>query len=286
MVQTTFQWQAADGQTMFGRQWSTTDRPRAVVCIIHGLGEHSGRYDWAAQQLTHRGFEVAGFDHRGHGQSGGRRGDTPSYKAMLHDIALFCSRQRQRHLRLPLVLYGHSMGGALTLSYLLSRERQIRPAAAVVTGPALELPVPPVKRTLVRFLSAVLPHLCMANGIAAEALSREPEVVQAYQQDPLVHDRISLLLARYLLEKGQATLGNASRLDIPLLLMHGTADSVCRIEGSRRFAAAAPQARLVEWPECWHELHNEPEKEDVLHYAADWLDAALEPFDGPSETDV
>ncbi len=267
----TFRWQAADGQSMHGCIWPTEGEAKGTVCLVHGLGEHIGRYEHVAKALNEAGWDVAGFDQRGHGRSGGRRGVIPSYASLLDDTRLFLVRQRHRQQGKSVALYGHSMGGNLVLNFLLQKPGTDLPQKAIVTSPALQLPVSNSQIILSKWASKILPHVTMKNGIPASKLSRDRAVVEAYQQDPLVHDRISLLLAHCLFHYGEHAMNCGDAISVPTLLLHGRADAVCLIGGSETLATAASQIDFRTWEEGFHELHNEPNREEILQTIVQWL---------------
>jgi alpha-beta hydrolase superfamily lysophospholipase len=269
-------WNTADGLTLWARGWKPV-RPKATVCLVHGHGEHVGRYEHVAAALAQRDYALMGFDLRGHGRSGGARGHTPSYEALLEDIDEFCRQVAARQPGLPRFLYGHSMGGNLVINYALRRRPNLR--GVIATGPWLELAFqpPPLKVALGKLMNRLAPSFTQASGLETKALAHDAAVVQAYENDPLVHGQISARLFIAMYEAGQWALQHAAEFPLPLLLMHGDADRLTSAEASRRFAAAAPQGicTLRLWPGFYHEIHNEPEKEQVLQVLLDWLDTHL-----------
>jgi len=275
MKHTQLEWIAGDGIRFYGQTWEPDSPPRAVVALVHGLGEHSGRYAHVAEALNRAGYILAAFDLRGHGKSTGQRGHTPSYEALMEDIDRFLGEVEKRFPGRPRFLYGHSLGGNLVLNYVLRR----RPALAgvIATGPGLRssLEQQRVKVTLARLLSGLLPTMAMHSGLPAEALCHDPQVVQAYVNDPLVHDLATPRLAVEGLAAGRWAIEHAVDFPpIPLLLMHGGADAICLVESSRDFAAGVPgDCTLKIWEGFYHEVHNELEKEEVLGYLVAWLQA-------------
>lgn len=268
-------WQTADGLEIFGRCWQPDAEIRAVVCLVHGLGEHSGRYAHVAAALTAAGYALLGFDLRGHGRSAGLRGHTPSYKALLDDIALLLEQAERYFPGRPRFLYGHSLGGNLVLNYALRRRPQL--AGVVATGPWLRLAFEPsrVQVLLARTMDRLWPAFSQANGLEVTALARDPAVVQAYQDDPLVHDRVSARLFAVCYSAGLWALAHASEFPLPLLLMHGSADRLTSAAASQEFANRAPDCTFQLWDGFYHELHNEPEKDAVLARMLDWLGQRL-----------
>jgi len=268
-----FNWRTGDGLELYGREWPVAAEPRAVVALVHGLGEHCGRYGHVARALNDAGYALMAFDLRGHGRSAGPRGHTPSLAALMDDIELLLQQAGERFPGRPCFLYGHSLGGLLVLNYALRRRPAL--AGAIVTGPALRTPMEGqgFKVTLARLMSRLLPGLTMASGLPVEALSRDPAVVQAYVSDPLVHDRATARLAVELFSAARWALEHADEFPpVPLLIMHGGADRICLPEGSCDFAARVPgECTLKVWEGLYHEVHNEPEQHEVLRFMIEWL---------------
>jgi len=274
MEHSEFNWRTADGLQLFAQGWQPEGVPRAVVCLVHGLGEHSGRYAHVAAALTQAGYALLGFDLRGHGKSEGARGHAPSYDALRDDIAHLLEEAVQRFPFHPCFLYGHSLGGTLALNYALRRRPQL--AGVIATAPLLRTAfAPPAwKLTLGRLLYNLWPALPMGNELDPQGLSHDSEVVRAYSNDPLVHARISARLGMDMLWAGEWALEHAAEFPLPLLLMHGGADPLCSAEASRQFADRVPgDCTFKLWDGFYHEIHNEPEKEQVFDFMIAWLQA-------------
>lgn len=250
-------------------------RPRAVVLIVHGLGEHAWRYDALAERLNEWGFGVRAYDQRGHGDSGGARGVLPDDDALLIDLSEVMDDTR-RHLAnpwaCPLILFGHSMGGLVASTFVL---RQLAPVdGLVLSSPALDAGIGPLQKKLVQLLYRWAPNLALSNGLDARQISHDASVVQAYQQDRLVHDRISARLAHFIDTNGPPVVAAAPHWRVPTLLLYAGADRLVRPDGSRAFAAVAPHNKVTS--RClegqFHEIFNEADPS--LAYAAlkDWLD--------------
>jgi alpha-beta hydrolase superfamily lysophospholipase len=267
-------WKTSDGLQMYSKGWAPQGKPKATLCLVHGLGEHIGRYEHVAAALTEKGYALLGFDLRGHGKSAGPRGHTPSYDALMDDIAAFFDQTEARYPNLPRFLYGHSLGGNLALNYALRRKPTLR--GVIATGPLLKLAFEPPasKVSLGRMMNKIWPGFTQASGLETSALSHDVEVVRAYENDPLVHAKISARLFVDMYEAGLWALEHASEFPLPLLLMHGTADRLTSAEASRQFGEAeGKQVTLKLWDGWYHEIHNEPEKEQVFKVMTDWLDA-------------
>ncbi|HEX7975428.1 MAG TPA: alpha/beta hydrolase [Anaerolineales bacterium] len=263
----------ADGLPLFIQGWDPQDEPRAVVCLVHGLGEHSGRYTHLAEPLTRAGYALIALDLRGHGKSGGPRGHTPSFDALLDDIALLLQEAGKRYPDTARFLYGHSLGGLLVLNYVLRRKPML--AGVIATGAGLHssLEEQTLKVSFAKMMGKVLPTVTLATGLDPKDICRDPRVVAAYQNDPLVHDRSTLAMAKYNFEAMPYALTHASEFHLPLLLMHGTADRLTYLSGSQEFADQVPGCTLKLWDGLCHEIHNEPEQDQVFAFLLDWLDA-------------
>jgi acylglycerol lipase len=272
--------QTTDGLSLYFQGWEPESRPGAVVCLVHGLGEHSGRYAYVAAALNQAGYALLGFDLRGHGRSGGSRGHSPTRTAMLDDVDQLLVEAAARYSGRPRFLYGHSLGGGLVLCHALRccspEGRDPRDVAGVIaTGPTLRTAfAPPAwKQAVGKVTYNLLPAMSMPNGLDRSALSRDPQVVERYSNDPLVHDRVSARLGMDLLRDGECALARSAQFPVPLLLMHGSADRITSPEASREFAQRSDgKCTLKVWDGLYHEIHNEPEKEQVLEYMIRWLD--------------
>jgi acylglycerol lipase len=267
-----FRWRTSDGLQLFAQGWRPRGECRAVVCLVHGLGEHTGRYGHVAVALSRAGYALLGFDLRGHGRSEGQRGHAPSLDDLLDDMTRLLEEATQRFLGCPAFLYGHSLGGSLVLDFALRRRPHI--AGVIATGPLLRTAfTPPAwKTTLGRLLYGVWPTLSLTNGLDITGLSRDAAVVSAYANDPLVHDRVSARLGMDMLDSGEWALARASAFPLPLLLMHGGADRITSAEASRQFAESAPDSCTLRiWDGLYHEIHNEPEQRQVFDVLIEWL---------------
>ena len=267
-----FQLHTSDDLNLFGRGWEPDGSQRAVVCLVHGLAEHSGRYAHIGTALTRGGYALLSNDLRGHGKSEGQRGHSPSFSAIHDDTALLLAEADRRYPGQPKFLYGHSLGGSLVLDYVLQRRPQL--AGVIATGPLLRpgFDPPAWKIQLGKIMRSIIPSMTMFNEIDAQAVSRDPEVVRDYIDDPLRHDRISARLAIDMLETGLDILGKASGFPLPLLLMVGGSDRLVSVDACKEFAAKAGEmCTLRVWDGLYHEVHNEPEQEQVLDFLLKWL---------------
>jgi alpha-beta hydrolase superfamily lysophospholipase len=275
-----------DGLGLLTHIWPASQRApgtaRGVVVLVHGLGEHIGRYDHVARRLNGQGFNVVGYDHRGHGRSPGPRGGIAAEESLCADLGRVIYAAR-REFAGPLVLIGHSLGG-LIAGRFVAEGLQASPAtwwrevdALVMSSPALDAGTNAVQRFLLATVAPILPDLAVNNGLKVEWISRDPAVVQAYAADPLVHDRVTGRLGMFIARQGPAVIAAAPRWMTPTLLMWAGADRCVAPAGSAAFAAAAPAAVVTtqEWPALFHEIFNEPEQSAVLQQMSEWLDVQL-----------
>ncbi len=250
--------------------------PRAVIGIVHGLGEHHGRYDAIAAQFSAEGFAVYKYDHPGHGKSDGARGHAASYNLLLAGLERFLDHIGHSHPDLPILLWGHSMGGGIVINYLLRDGSDV--VGTVATAPFLSLPTAPPKMQMLmgRVMNRIYPSLTQTNGIDTKYLSRDPAEVKKYEDDPLVHPLISVRLAIELFAAGDWALDHANELSKPLLIMHGTQDRLTSHRGSRQFAERAGEGcTYLEYADAYHELHFDIIRDEVLQTMLEWMNTTL-----------
>lgn len=266
---------AADGDNLAIQDWPLEPGTplRGVVLLVHGLGEHAGRYDELARRLNSWGFAVRGYDQYGHGESGGVRGGLPSDNRLVDDLAdVLGSTRKRMDPATPLILLGHSMGGLVAARLVALGLARVE--GLVLSSPAFDPGLNAFQQFLLAVLPAIAPNLRVGNGVDPKWISHDPMVVQAYQQDRLVHDRISGRLARFIAEGGAATIAAASQWQVPTLLLYAGTDRLVSPNGSAAFARAAP-ARAVTahcFEDLYHEIFNELEREPVYARLQQWLD--------------
>ncbi len=280
---------ARDGEILALYHWQaeqSTKQPgdvgapsRGVVLLVHGLGEHAGRYDQVANKLRQWGFDVCAYDQRGHGESTGLPGTLPNSSALLDDLAEVVDNTRQQYPKLPLILLGHSLGGLVVSRFVSLSMRRVD--AVVLSSPALDAGLNIFQKLLLGVLPGMAPNLRVGNGLDPNYISRDPQVVRAYLADRRVHKKISPRLGQFIASAGPATVAAADRWSTPTLLMYAGADKLVNPAGSRRFAALAAESRAVKpgtvTAKCfdgyYHELFNEPQPAPVFGLLKSWLDA-------------
>jgi alpha-beta hydrolase superfamily lysophospholipase len=270
------QWESRDALELYTQKWEPENDIKGVICLVHGLGEHNGRYLHWAEKLVDAGYAALISDLRGHGKSGGQRGHTPSFDHYADDVSILLEAAAGSYPGKPVFLYGHSLGGLIVLYYLVQRRPEI--TGAVVTGPALHSAVAEqkVKVFLARLLGSIAPAGSMPSGLEQEAISSDLAVVETYRKDPLVHDRVSFGFGKQSLQAIDYVFNNASRINLPLLIMHGTDDRLAYASGVKELAELLPgDYTLKLWEGLYHEIHNETEQDEVFTYLKKWLDSKL-----------
>ena len=268
-----------DGLTLHLREWPLA-HAMGTVLIVHGLGEHIGRYAHVAAQLNAWGWRVAGHDHRGHGASAGPRGGLADADDLLRDLAQVIDAQRAAHPGQPLLLLGHSMGGTVAARFV-AEGVGAAPAAAwhrtvdglVLSSPALAADVSAVQTLLLAVAGRLAPNLRLGNGLQPAWVSRDADVVRAYVADPLNHDRITPRLARFILDAGACVRSRAREWTLPTLLLYAGSDRCVAPAGSAAFATAAPAGVVTTqvFEPLFHEIFNEPEQGEVFAALGAWL---------------
>jgi len=267
-----------DGLLLAGYQWPSKN-PNALLILIHGLAEHSGRYEHLIEFYNKNNFAIISMDLRGHGQSAGRHSFIPTAETVFKDLDVLLKEARQRYPLCPAVLYGHSMGGCIVLSYTLNRFRnetdQCPYQAVVVTGPWIRLagslqPPRPVF-SLIRTVSRIRPSLNIRLRFDPHRITRDEDIIDSYGKDNNIRRSATLSLAH-------SIGGVASKLDrkkcifyIPVLIEHGRADSITSHNASLRFSQRGKNIEFKSWPNCYHELHSEPEREEIFNFTLKWI---------------
>ena len=267
----------AAGAKLHLQKWLPDEQPKAIILLVHGYAEHAGRYHYFAGHCVAKGYAVFAIDHWGHGQSDGTPGYVPDF-SVFHDGVdqlLVCAKEEFPNL--PVMLVGHSMGGLISATYLLSNQSKF--LACVLSGPAIKAAEEPSAflKAVSGFLSRFFPKAGVLE-LDPNGVSRDPQVVADYLADPLVYNgKMGARLAAEMLNNMTDIQQNAGKISLPILLLHGQKDSLADAEGSKYLDAhiSSPDKTLIIYPELFHEIFNEPEKDAVLTDMTDWLDRQL-----------
>lgn len=280
MQVTTETFQGAGGLELTYQSWSPDPEldQRAVLVIVHGLGEHSGRYENLVKYLLPRGIAVYSFDLRGHGRSPGKRGHVNAWSEIREDLGAFLSLVGRQEGDLPRFLMGHSLGGLIVLEYILRQSGDAGLQGVIASGPGLSTEgLSPMLVKISGLLSRVWPTLSLPTGLDVPGISRDPAVVQAYQNDPLVHGKATPRSAVEAFAAIRWTLDHAAAWSLPLLVLHGEADRLVPAEASSAFFDRVPIAdkQRIEYAGGYHEPHNDINHEQVTADLENWLNRHL-----------
>lgn len=259
---------AQDGTGLFVRTWNPEGEAKAVIIHCHGIGEHCGRWDHVATFFNGHGYAFLGYDHRGHGRSKGQRGHIPTYETLMEELDLMMEKAQSIYPGLPIILYGHSWGGNHIANYLIRRQPDVH--GAILTAPWIKLPPEQMPSAFLGFLAMVMntiyPAFTEDNKIDVSMLSTDQSVGKAYAADPLVHGKVTASAYIKSSKAGEYALENASKVNVPMLILHGEDDKTTSPVASRAFADAhGDGAEYKTYPGMRHEIHNEIEKETVLN---------------------
>ncbi len=269
--------ESAPGRSAYWQAWLPPDRARAVVVIVHGLHEHSARYAHVGARLAGAGFAAYAADQRGHGRSDGRRANLERMALIVADLGSFVRFAAERHGGLPVFMVGHSLGGLIALQYATEPGTSLE--GLVLSGPLVAVTVgSALLKSLAGVLSAVVPDLGVATLDAEEKISRDPEVVRAYREDPLVYrGKVKARTGAEILVTTQRLPARLPQLSVPLLLLHGADDLICAPAGSTMVhdRVSSADKTLRRYQGLYHEVFNEPERGEVLTDLVRWLEQHL-----------
>ena len=254
--------------------------PRGLVLLLHGYGEHLGRYKHVISELVQHGYVVYGLDHRGHGRSGGIRASIERFGYFVDDAHMLVQLARARHPDLPRFVIGHSMGGLIATHYALRHQADLH--GLVLSGPALVIgdDVSPMMKRMGGVLARVVPHLPVVplSTSIESVLSRDPAIQEAFDSDPLTYKgQMRARLGHEMMQAAAAARARCAELTLPLLVMYGESDLLVNPSGAKQLYAEASShdKTLKSWPEARHEIYNELERNDVIAYTITWLDQHL-----------
>ena len=262
---------------LYAKAWLPEEQPKATICLVHGLGEHINRYNHVAAYFTFRDYAMLGFDNRGFGQSEGKKGHALSVEEYLEGIEYLIAESRKRFPNTPIFLYGHSMGGNLVLNYLIRKNPDIR--GVIASAPFITTDNPPASWliAIAKFMKNIAPGIRQDNGLNLADLSTDPKVIETYKADPLVHPHVTFGGAVTLFAGADYLVAYEGGINVPLLIMHGSADKITSPNGSKRFAKNVKgDITLKIWDGMFHEIHNEPDQKQVFDEMATWMKVKLE----------
>jgi acylglycerol lipase len=263
--------------SIYFQSWLPESEPKAVLLIVHGLAEHSGRYMNIVNHFVPLGYAVYGIDHLGHGQSDGMRVYVERFEDYTNTLKIYFDMIRRWQPEKPIFLVGHSMGGLISAVYLLDHQSEL--IGAVLSGAAVKVPsnITPVIHAVGKMLSALMPKLGML-GLEVDGVCRDPAVVQAYISDPLVHKgKITARLAAEMLKAMQRVSAEATKITLPIMVVQGSADRVVDPAGAQMLydAVSSADKEIRIYDGFYHEVFNEPEHDEVLRDVEIWLAAHL-----------
>jgi alpha-beta hydrolase superfamily lysophospholipase len=263
--------------TKFYGQYYKPKIVKAIVVLVHGMGEHSKRYEKNVIPVYNQNsIAVLTYDQFGHGKTSGKRGHNPGFDRVLSCLEEMLLKVKSIFGEKPTFLYGHSMGGNVVINYLLKNNSNL--TGAIVTSPFLKLAFKPPswKLSVGKLLQKIAPSITMGNELELNAISRDANEVEAYKNDPLVHDKISPNYSVVFMETGEWAISNANKLNVPMLLMHGTGDRLTSYKASEEFAKnAGDQVELKLYKDAYHELHNDINKNEVINEMINWINKKL-----------
>ncbi len=265
--------------TKFFGQYFRSTSVKGVIILIHGMGEHSSRYnDFLIPKFLEKNLSVITYDQFGHGKTEGKKGHNPNFEAVLATVTTVKDKAKEIFGNVPFFLYGHSMGGNVVLNYALRKEHSFK--GIIATSPFLRISfkAPAWKLTIGKIIQKIAPSVTMPNELDPTHLSRDSEEVNKYVNDPLVHNKISPNYSLTFFETGEWAIANAQHLKTPTLLVHGTDDKITDCKASTEFVENTNGiAKLSLFKNGYHELHNDLEKEHFAETIIDWISNILAP---------
>jgi alpha-beta hydrolase superfamily lysophospholipase len=276
MVHSEGTFKGADALLLYQQSWRPEGKAKANIAIVHGLGEHSGRYQNVVETFVPQGYAVWGLDLRGHGRTPGPRGHIDSWAQIREDVRAFLDMVMEADTGTPLILYGHSLGGLIVLEFVLHEDPGIQ--CLIVSAPSLDTSgISPIKVAMAKMLSRVMPGLTLETGLEVAALSRQPEVVEAYVSDPLVHSKGTARMGAETFAAMAWTLEHAAEMSMPVLVIQGDADRLVSPKVVAEFfeKLTTPDKTLLQYPGGYHEPHNDLDKEKAFEDMLRWMEARL-----------
>jgi alpha-beta hydrolase superfamily lysophospholipase len=276
MIREELQIESSSELILYVSVWKPETNIKAIVVLVHGLGEHCQRYAPYIEYFTKQGIAFTAFDLMGHGRSEGTKGTITEYQNLVDDVDICVMKSKNLFPAIPHFVYGHSMGGNIVINYLIEYNPQLE--GAIVTSPWLKLTYEPpaISRMAANFLSKILPDITIPNGLKIEHISHLADEVKKYQTDPFNHNRISFLLYSSVVQYGRLAIKKAHLVKLPVLLMHGLDDQITSPVASKKMAQNNPALiEWKEWPNQYHELHNEIIRDKLADIVINWISKHL-----------
>lgn len=268
---TSYSISSSDGIKLFIRDYSLQNSNK-VILIIHGLGEHSGRYLKLIQDFNDKNISVFTIDIRGHGKSEGKRGHSPFYQQLMNDIQCFIEHVTKKIPDQKYFLYGHSFGGNLVINYSFQENKKIN--GIIATSPLIKPSIAPSRIVLFmgKLFKKIVPSLILSNGININGISRNMQVINDYRNDPLIHNKVSVQLGLDIISSGIYALENSQYITVPMIVFHGKNDGLTSYSASQKLVQnSGPNIKFIGFDDAYHEIHNEPEKVELLRNIFNWI---------------
>ncbi len=265
---------SSTGISLFYRSWTPTKK-KGVIIIVHGLAEHSGRYDHVGTYFAEKGWAVYSYDHRGHGKSLGKRCYVKKFSELVEDLKTFHQFVQQKEKVKNIFIIGHSMGGQILGNFLSQNPTGVLGAVLASPNMKLAMDLSFIKKKFAFTLAGCLPSIALPNDIDPIYISRDPQVVRDYKKDKLVNRKITLGLGTEILKNLNEVMGLAEKIKIPCLIIHGSGDKITSLEGSKEFfqKLKIKDRTFKTYPKFYHETFNEIGKEKVFKDIEKWLEA-------------
>lgn len=272
MEKTVSHFQTSDNLSLEVHEYIPSDSPEKIILIVHGHGEHAGRFGKVAGYFNEQGISVCALSLRGHGNSEGKIGHAPSMGQLLEDIEYFVRFIRVRYLEADLYLYGHSMGGNIVLNYL-AKDLSDEITAGIVTSPWIKLAfLPPQwKVSLGNLVADIIPTLIQSTGLKADNISSIKEEVEIYKNDPLIHSKISAKLFTSITKGGEYIIRNTSKFKHAVFVAHGQLDQIISHNATASLTKNVELFSFKSYPKSKHEIHHDVDFENLMRDILKWM---------------
>ncbi len=274
MKHTEYSWKSYDGLELYGQTWTTEKKPKAIIILVHNLGEHSGIYGDFAKNLTDNNYSVVSLDFRGHGRSEGKRGYASSYRKLIKDLQTLIDNSESLFPGYPKILVGQGLGGNIAIYYLSTYVTNI--SGLIVLSPwlVLEHRFPKSKLFIGNIVRHIIPTCMLEIAFTAEDKRRSREAIQKYKNDPFIHNKVSIRLFYEIIFAGQRSSRSIYKINMPVLVMHGTGDTIASFKASKNFVLNASKKTVFkEWPDYCHDLLADEGSDEVFRFVTNWLNS-------------